>query len=144
MITVTQGGKTLLDDRYPAWKCDVRRNPKHFGLVRVTVKNLPAGATKNIITVDHEYKYVPSFLVAWNYPAGTNPGSASLNQTFGIGILSVSSPVNYSFDYQMGATSFKINAIGGLSDITDAYAEFRYFIFAEDFPLAASSSNFLV
>lgn len=143
MITVTQGGKTILDGKYPAWKCDLRRNPKPFGLVRVTVKSLPAGVTKNILTVDHNYKYVPSFLVAWNYPAGTNPGSASLNQTFGIGILSVSSPINYSFEYQMNDNSFKINAIGGASDITNAYAEFRYFIFAEDFPLATSSSNFM-
>jgi hypothetical protein len=91
--------------------------------------------------MDHNYKYTPSYIVAWNYPKGTAT-SGSTRQTFGIGILSVTSPVSYEFDYQVDSKSFRIVVTGGLLDITDDYAEFRYLIFAEDFPLKASSSNF--
>jgi len=140
---VTKDDKTILDDNYPLWKCDVRPNPRHFGLVQVTIGTLAAGTTKEILVVDHDKKYVPSFLVAWNYPAGTSPGIASTNQTFGIGILSTLTPTSFSFSYKMTDKQFIILVNGDpVSDTTNIYAELRYFIFAEDFPLVASSSSF--
>jgi hypothetical protein len=37
--------------------------------------------------------------------------------------------------------AFKIIASGAGSNVTDDYAEFRYYIFANDFPHATSSSS---
>lgn len=139
-VKVTNGDDILLDDRYPTWKCDVRPNPKHFGLVRATVKNLPVGETE-IFSTDHNKGYVPSFIVAWNSPSGNTP-SGDLRQTFGIGILEATL-AGYDFGYAVDSKTFKIiatNASG--SQIANLYAEFRFYIFAEDFPLS-SPSNFM-
>jgi hypothetical protein len=86
-LRITNNGQTILDNKYPTWKCDVRLNPKCFGIVLVTVKNLQAGETKTVFSMDHNYGYTPSFIVAWNYPKGTS-ASGNTRQTFGIGILS--------------------------------------------------------
>lgn len=123
--------KLLMDDTYPTWKCDVRKNPKMYGKVKI-IGTLPAGATKNILTVAHNYGYTPSFIVAWNYPAATG-------STFGIGLLS---NLDLQVNYQMSTTNFSIVATGGIADITNLFVELRYYIFAEDFGLAKSPGDF--
>lgn len=130
----------LLDDTYSAWKCDMRKNPRHFGIVQATISRIGA-ETRTVFTMNHGYGYVPSFLVAWGYPAGTDSVGSTTRQTFGVGLLQVTNPVFTQFTYKVNLNTFSIivTSSGAQSNL---YAEFRYFIFAEDFPLAADTSSF--
>jgi hypothetical protein len=134
---IVSGDKALLDNDYPMWMCDVRK--RHFGLVKVTIKNLQAGETKTVYEFDHNLGYVPSYLVAWNYPKGTAP-SGNTRQTFGIGALDPLSPISYSFRYEVDSRRFRIVASDASSNVTDDYAEFRFYIFVNDFPVVTSAT----
>lgn len=129
-LNLSVGGK------YPLWKCDMRPSPKHYGLLKCTVTLAP-GARKTIFTLPHGYDYTPSFLVAWNYPAGNNTLSSSINQTFGLGTLEIfTSSFELVYFYAlMDDKNFTIVADNstGAQTYTDLYAEIRYYIFAERF-----------
>lgn len=134
---VSSGDKPLLDSEFPLWMCDVRR--RHFGLVRVKIRNLLASETRVVYELDHNLGYVPSYLVAWYYPKGTAP-SGSTRQTFGIGVLDPLSPIAYSFRYEVDSKRFRIMVADAASNVTDDYAEFRFYIFANDFPIVNAST----
>ena len=124
-----------VNSTYPLWKCDIRPSPKLYGLLRCTVA-LAAGAKKTLFQIPHGYTYTPSFLVAWNFPAGNNPSNSSLNQTFGLGTLEITTAsleLVYFYvlvdDKNFTLVANNSTGIGSYS----FYAEFRYYIFADDF-----------
>lgn len=124
----------LLNSKYPQWKCDIRVNPKLYGFIQATV-NLGANETRTIFTLPHLYNYVPSFMVAWNYPAGTDKTSTITSSTYGIGAINITNTdfSLTSFTPQIDGSKFTIVA-STTNAMTVLYAEFRFYIFAEDFP----------
>lgn len=133
--------KLVVDSKYPTWKCDLRSNPKHYGVLKCTF-NLGVGEVKTLFSIKHGYSYIPSFLVAWNYPAGTDASGniSGDNQTTGLGSIEIFTN-SIPFDVILvralvDNTNFKI-VVGNeftANAYSNLYAELRYYIFADDFP----------
>lgn len=124
----------IINSTHPLWKCDLRPFPRHFNQVGGTI-NIAAGAVKTLHSVGHAYKYVPSFIAAWSYPPGDSTGS-----TYGLGDLELSSGGDI-FYVKMTTDSDQLiikvdNSSGALPHTFDA--QFRFYIFADDFPLYTS------
>jgi hypothetical protein len=122
----------VVDTKYPHWKCDLKRNPRHYGFVDADV-SLAAGQSVTIFSAEHGYRYAPSFLIIWTYPAG----AGIQEQTYGMGLLEDFLPLASSFVTRINDTSLTI--VGDNSINSDALShvsvQFRFYIFAEDFPL---------
>ena len=127
----------IVNSSHPFWKCDLRPTPRHYGLVKITVDTAP-GQTKTLYTMEHGYPYVPSFVVAWSYPAGITPSTPSTNQTYGIGDIeafpSGGGTVTFKVTIDNKELKITVEQLGGSAQ-TDLYAEFRFYIFTDDFPL---------
>lgn len=124
--------KLVVDPVYPHWKCDLAPEPKHFGYIDASV-SVSAGQTKVIFSLPHEYKYKPTFLVAWNYA----PGEFATDSTYGIGDFTADIPSDLTiFKTKTTDTDFIITADNTLNSgaITDVSVKFRFYIFAEDLP----------
>lgn len=125
----------IINSKYPQWKCDVRPNPKHYGLARGNI-NLAAGESRTILSIPHNYGYTPSYIASWNFPAGVNQSGSAFSSTFGIGTITITNAdfTLTTFTPKIDALNFSIvasttNAQSGL------YVEFRFYIFADDFPV---------
>lgn len=123
----------VVDSKYPQWKCDVRPSPKLYGVLRANV-NLEAGETKTILRIPHPYRYVPSFIVAWSYPDGSDKTSSITSSTYGIGNLSITQAdfSSTSFTPQINDKEFTIVATTTNAQ-SNINVEFRFYIFADDF-----------
>lgn len=121
----------IVNSSHPQWKCDLRPNPKHFGILKATV-SLAAGETKTLLAVKHDFTYTPSFIVAWSYPAGDSVGS-----TYGLGDIEIFDAGDVPmFKTRVNATNLVITADNstGLAS-HNLVAQLRYYIFADDFPI---------
>lgn len=126
----------IIDSKYSQWMCDIRINPKLYGIVQATV-NLASNETRTIFTLPHPYTYFPSFIVAWNYPAGTNHISSNSSSTYGIGAINIinSDSTSTTFTPQIDNHQFTIVASNGATAQSNLYAEFRFYVFVDDFPI---------
>lgn len=128
----------VVDSRNPFWMCDLRANPKHFGLVKANFSAAAFG-TKTILSVNHFYTTeTPSFIVAWSYPAGTNPSSSTANQTFGIGSFEIQLSVSHIVKIKCSINSSQFRIVvdntANAAGTGNLYGEFRYYIFAQGWP----------
>lgn len=122
-----------VDSEHALWMCDLKRRPKHYGLLKATVTSIGAFSKRTLLTINHEYTNTPSFITQWYYPAGTAPASSS-NQTYGIGSLEALPGVGVvKFTAKVTPTQFMIfcDNSSNASSLTNLYAEFRYYIFAQ-------------
>lgn len=120
----------VFDPKYPLWKCDVRANPKHYGLLKITA-SIPAGQRKTVFSMRHGYDYVPSFIAMWNYPAGTGGATP---QTFGIGNIEINLVTLFKPTMTDSLFTIELDNTANGSAANNLYAEIRYYIFADDFP----------
>lgn len=129
--------KFSVDSEHPLWLCDLRSKPKHFGLIQCAVSSLVPGAKRTILSMNHRYILKPSFIVQWYFPAGTHPGHSD-DQKYGIGTFDafISGTNLVTFTTKVTGTLFTIEVENGsASTLTNLYAEFRYYIFAQPFKL---------
>lgn len=127
-----------VDSEHPLWMCNLRAEPKHYGLIRCRIASLSAFTTRSVLSVTHGYQTTPSFITQWYYPAGTS--TSADRQTYGIGTLEILTPASdlITFDCDMSDTRFTINVTNETSNaVTNLYAEFKYFIFAQPLSLLA-------
>lgn len=140
-----------VDSDFANLKCDLRKNPKNYGIINISVANVPFGTSANakiIYQQPHGYNYVPSFLTAWNYPQGTNHNANALNNsTFGIGDLDgrfafFDTPNTTAYgpylamyvDAQNFYISIYASSTTGHSEIVSNFiASVRFYIFADSF-----------
>lgn len=124
-----------VDSDFPLLKCDLRKNPKNYGTLNITVASLPVGSGSaiQIYKQSHGYSYIPTFLTAWEYPPGTDPLS-NLNTTFGIGDLDASIGQNFYISMYCDSQNFYITGytLSG-SPVTNTSFTVRFYIFADDF-----------
>lgn len=115
----------------PTWKCDLRL--KNYGTIYFNISSIASGATKIIYQVPHSYNYIPSFITAWSYPAGTGGGSTS-NQTFGIGDIDCTLGSGIVYGMRTDSTNFTIAAFNGSAGtLINLAGTIRFYIFADDF-----------
>lgn len=114
--------------------CDMRVNPKNYGLILFSLSSIPVyPATIQIYQQAHGYKYVPNFLTAWQYPSGTDPGSLTNNSTFGIGDIDASLVPGPYISMTVDDTNFTVTATSPGVSITTGAGSIRFYIFANDF-----------
>lgn len=136
-VTKARSNQLVVSSKYPSLKCDLRKNPKNYGVVNFTIASLASGNT-TIYQQKHGYTYTPSFLVAWNYPAGTNPANVLNNATFGVGDIIVGI-ATLEIDSYTDNNNFYIVAKNlTASAITNIQGTIRFFIYADDFPLGVN------
>jgi hypothetical protein len=140
-VTSTSLTNLVVDDVYAFPKCDLRANPKNYGLINFTIASVPAysGGQPGQVTIyqqAHGGNYIPSFLTAWSFPAGTAnssiyPTSAS---TFGIGVIDASLGSGILIDMYTDNLNFYIVALNYQnSAITNVTGSIRFYLFADDF-----------
>ena len=140
-VTTAPPQKLVVDTDFPFAKCDLRKNPKNYGILNITVAAITT-TSKIIYQQQHGYGYVPSFLTAWTYP-GTNPLSANGNSTFGVGDIDatnqiVSGPNQYGPYISMYCDNINfyiaaISAGSGAATVNNTVFSVRFYIFADDF-----------
>ena len=124
-----------LDINYPILKCDLRVNPKNYGIVNFTIASIVNLTTPVILYQQpHGYSYLPGFLVAWNFPTGTD-GTHPDSSTYGTGDLDglgtfTSSVYIASF---VDSTNFYIMITHKAGILTNVTGSIRFYIFADDF-----------
>lgn len=117
----------------PTWKCDLRSTPKHYGTINFTIASITASQSITIYQIAHGYSYIPSFVTAWSYPAGTG-GGASTNQTFGIGDIDCTLGSGLVYVMKTDATNFTVTATNNsASTRTSLAGAIRFYIFADNF-----------
>lgn len=127
----------LLSSGLPVPKCDLRPNPKRYGLVNLTIGSLAAGTSAEVLRVDHNYNYVPAYLSQWDIPDGTNPFDTTSNITYSIGDADLAFNNGLYLNMRTDNKQFLITATNfGGAAITNFQATIRFYIFAEDFPVA--------
>lgn len=124
------GSNLIIDSRLPFWKCDVAPVPKHYGYIDATISKT-ASEVKTFFSMEHNYPYVPSFLVVWSYPPGDGSGGAD-DSTYGVGDLEIFTPL-VTFKSRITDKTFSISASSG-DALSKLNVKFRFYIFAEDFP----------
>jgi hypothetical protein len=116
----------------PLWICDLKKKPKHFGLLKASIASIAPFSQRTLLSVTHGYMKTPSFITEWNYPAGTSP-LLGTNQTYGIGSLEAFTAGGLmTYRAILSPTQFKIIAdnTSNSGTVTNQYVEFRYYIFA--------------
>lgn len=124
----------VVDSNYPVAKCDLRVNPKNYGIINFLIGNLPNGASVTVYQQAHTYTYIPSFLTAWNYPVGTSTSAPSINSTFGIGNIDAVADSGPLIEMYCDAVNFNVvasNSSGGT--LQGINGTIRFYIFADDF-----------
>lgn len=130
----------IIDDIYPFPKCDLRINPKNYGIINFTVASVPADSggipgQVQIYQQAHTYTYIPDFLVAWNYPTGTDPSNTfNSNSIFGIGDIDATLDLGVLIVSYTDDTNFNVVALNiQTTPLTNIAGSIRFYIFADDF-----------
>lgn len=84
-ISSTLPDQLVVSGQYGPPMCDLRPRQKHYGQVNFNITKIAANTTIILHQFTHGYDYIPGFLSAWSFPAGTDPNSLLFNNTFGIG-----------------------------------------------------------
>lgn len=117
-------------------KCDLRSNPRNYGLVNWSIANLPFNVPTIIHQHKHGYSYAPSFIDAWSYPAGTVPANKLSNSTFGIGNQDGSLGNGLVIKCYTDNVNFYIVATNSSlfqTALTNLSGQIRFFVYADDF-----------
>jgi hypothetical protein len=124
----------VIDTSYPFPKCDLRSRPKHYGTINFTVATIAASTTIILYQIPHSYTYIPSYLVAWNFPAGTDPNSSTNNATFGTGDIDMTFNTGLYVNMYTDINNFTISMTNPVpSSVTNITGTIRFYIFADDF-----------
>lgn len=121
-----------MSSQYSNLKCDLRKQPRNYGILNFSIASLSAAVT--LFQQKHDYKYVPAFLVAWNYPTGTTPADGATNSTFGIGNVDASLGNGLVITISTDNQNFTITATPLSGTLTNVQGTLRFFIYADDFP----------
>lgn len=123
----------VIDTNYPFPKCDLRIKPKNYGIINFTIATISGSTPVIVYQQPHSYGYIPEFLDAWFYPAGTEP-LAAVNTTFGIGDIDATLSNGLYVAVYVDNVNFYVS-VKNLSGtpVTNSVFSIRFYIFADDF-----------